>query len=91
MGPDKVETGMGIELSVTEQVGTDTGNELVGTDRVATEKEGAAGEDIFATERDGAEAVGRERVVPVGWGGGRELMEDRGSADGGTAVGETDE
>lgn len=53
-----------------ERGGPDT---ELGKDRVAAEKEGAAGEDML--DRGGAEAAGREQVGPDGWRGGKEWME----------------
>lgn len=84
MDPDTVETDTGAELGAQEKAGTDA--ELAGKDRVASEKEGAAGEaaDMWTTDRCVAEAVGMEKVGPGGWGGGKELMEDMGAAGGET-------
>lgn len=80
-------------LGAQEKVETATGPGLAGKDRAATEKEGAAGEDVdmLAADRGVAEAAGMERVGPPGgWGGGKEFMEDMGAAGGSPAEGETD-
>lgn len=87
-----VQTDTGAELGVQEKVETDTDTGLAGKDRVASEKEGAAGDavDILAADRGVAEAEGMEKVGPGGRGGEKELMEDMGEADGSPAEGETD-
>lgn len=88
--PDAVHTDAGGVLAAEENVETDTGSEFGGKDRVASEKEGAAGEavDIVAVESGVAEAAEMEKVGPGGWGSGKELMEVMGAMGGGAAEGE---
>lgn len=87
VGPDPVQTDTGTELGAQEKVGMDT---ELGKDRVASEKEGAAGEHMLAADRGVAEAAGIEKVGPDGWRGGKELMEYVEVAGLNPAEGETD-